>query len=512
MSGEIRLSTGNTPAAGEGGFAVLRVMVALTMLLLMAGIAPGSAGSEDLSCRDREALLGYARDTWKSVAAMGDCYALPGDRLRHHPDGRWEPTVLTTPADIACYLWSVLAAERLRIIDSQEALHRLAHTLKSLRSAIRAHGFFYDKLDARDGSALKRYSNGTPIPPLASSVDNGWLAVSLTMIRNTKPALREEADHLLSAMDFGFYYVAYDASDPKNHPGQIHGAYFIKKQAFTGFHQIINTEQRIVSYIGIARGQIPAEHYYRVERTLKLGELRQSQVPAGETRIYFGIPVFEGHYTYRGMRIVPSWGGSMFEALMVTLFVPEERWAPRSWGINHPLYVRAQIEHGLDEAGYGYWGFSPARNPDGGYRTYGVDALGSDPFGYTSNNAAIRAELTRTGPKVPFKNGIVTPHASFLALRFAPREALENLRKLRADFAVYGEYGFMDSVNVSTGQVSDTLLMLDQGMIMAAIANALAGDAMRSAFIDHKIEQVLRPLLAVEEFTAGPAEPVAHAQ
>jgi hypothetical protein len=41
------------------------------------------------------------------------------------------------------------------------------------------------------------------------------------------------------------------------------------------------------------------------------------------------------------MRIVPSWGGSIFEVLMVTLFVPEERWAPRSWGINQPLYVRA---------------------------------------------------------------------------------------------------------------------------------------------------------------------------
>ena len=73
------------------------------------------------------------------------------------------------------------------------------------------------------------------------------------------------------------------------------------------------------------------------------------------------------------MRIVPSWGGSMFEDLMVTLFVPEELWAPRSWGVNHPMYVRAQIEYGLADAGYGFWGFSPACNPDGGYRTYGVD-------------------------------------------------------------------------------------------------------------------------------------------
>jgi hypothetical protein len=40
---------------------------------------------------------------------------------------------------------------------------------------------------------------------------------------------------------------------------------------------------------------------------------------------------------------------------------------------------------------------------------------------------------------------------------------------------------------------------------MAAIANALADDAMRNAFIDGPTERILRPLMAPEEFTAGPA-------
>ena len=66
---------------------------------------------------------------------------------------------------------------------------------------------------------------------------------------------------------------------------------------------------------------------------------------------------------------------------MPDVFVPEASWAPRSWGVNHPLHVRAQIEHGLNEAGYGYWGFSPSSNPAGGYREYGVDAIGMNPDG-----------------------------------------------------------------------------------------------------------------------------------
>ena len=82
---------------------------------------------------------------------------------------------------------------------------------------------------------------------------------------------------------------------------------------------------------------------------------------------------------------------------------------------------------------------------------------------------------------------------------------MENLRKLKEKFPIYGDHGFMDSVNITTGLVADRVLILDQGMIMAAIANALANDAMRAAFVDQQTERVLRPLIALEEFTAGPA-------
>ena len=47
------------------------------------------------------------------------------------------------------------------------------------------------------------------------------------------------------------------------------------------------------------------------------------------------------------------------------------------------------------------------------------------------------------------------------------------------------------------------VLTVDQGMIMAAIANELAEDAMRHAFSDGRIEQAIRPLIAMEEFSVG---------
>ena len=102
-------------------------------------------------------------------------------------------------------------------------------------------------------------------------------------------------------------------------------------------------------------------------------------------------------------------------------------------------------------------------------------------------------------------HGVVTPHASFLALRYAPREAIDNLQDLTTRFPIYSPLGFQDSVDVSAGLVSGCILALDQGMIMAAIANELADDAMQHAFSDGLVEESIRPLIAMEEFSSTPA-------
>jgi hypothetical protein len=95
---------------------------------------------------------------------------------------------------------------------------------------------------------------------------------------------------------------------------------------------------------------------------------------------------------------------------------------------------------------------------------------------------------------------VVTPHASFLALDFAPGLALDNLRRLQADFAVYGPGGFYDAVNVGTGEVAEFYLPLDQGMVMASIANFLLDDRLQEHFVTPSLESAVAPLLAAEQF------------
>jgi hypothetical protein len=374
----------------------------------------------------------------------------------------------------------------------------------------RYHGLYYNWYDAHTGAKLTTWPpTGDPLKPFLSSVDDGWLATGLKVVADSVPELSTRAQALYDAMDFGLFYVP--------SVNRIMFWYAPDTGESACCYDTAASESRIADYIGIAKGELPDKEYFGRWRTFPdtCDWSWQETRPVGFSRTYFGVSVFEGAYPYAGMRVMPSWGGSMFEELMPALFVPEERWAPASWGANHPLVVRAQIHHGLVDAGYGVWGFSPSNTPEGGYAAYGVDAIGMDPNGNPSNENATLVDHGFSGcpgrdpkpdpPPTAYTNGVVTPHATFLALRYDPPAALANLTALRTRFpGLYGHWGFRDSVNVQTGTVSGAYLSLDQGMIMAALGNALGGDVLRRAFADRSMERALRPVIGVEEFNSDP--------
>jgi hypothetical protein len=465
---------------------MIRVAPLAIFGLLAIGPQAIQAAALPLSADDRTLLATYARDTWRSLDASTSSGQLPADGLWRNGE-TWTPTLYTSPTNIAAYLWSTIAAEGLGLIDHEESGKRLGKMMASVGRLERSHGFYYNWYDPRTGARLRTWPGGGPLRGFLSTVDNGWLAASLMMVGRARPELKSQADALLAPMNFKFFYDPHDPLNPVAHPGLLRGGYWTDGGgAFADFHYgVLNTEPRIASYIGIARGDLPPDHYYRMSRS--------APDPAAPSRTFHGIQVSEGAMPYRGLRVVPSWDGTMFEALMVPLFVPEAEWSPGSWGMNHRLYTRAQIDYGLVDAKLGYWGISASTNARGGYHAFGVGPLGLNSSAGRCPDGSI--------PRV------VTPHASFLALPYAPREAIDNLKALSASFPVYGPYGFLDAVDIKTGRVSDGVLMLDQGMILAAIANALGQDVLQQAFSTGMIETALRPLMAAEQFEVGPKLP-----
>jgi hypothetical protein len=476
-----------------------RVVGGLVALIVVAVLAQPAAAHD-------RALHRYAEDTWRSFEAMTDEHSgLPADILES--DG--SRSVQTSTTNIGSYMWSAVVAEKLGIIRRSELVSRLRRTVGTLEGMERYQdtGQFYNWYDHRTGEKLTVWPpTGEPRTPILSSVDNGWLAVGLKIVSERVPELSRRAEALYDAMNFGFYYR------PARNLMLFH--YVPDTGGEACCYDTIVSESRIAAYIGIAKRQVPERVHFGPFRSWpdSCASSWTETRPVGFTRTYYGTSVYDGSLPYNQTQVTPSWGGSMFEALMPALFVPEERWAPGSWGANHPLVVAAQVHHGMVEAGYGYWGFSPANVPEGGYTEYGVDGIGSKNDGYPSNNDRTLVdngwpgcrEGTSNPPPSAYTNGVVTPHAAFLALRYDPRATLSNLARLERDFDIYTKWGFRDSVNVDTGAVSDSHLSLDQGMIMAAIGNALEGDVLRRAFASRSLERELRPVIGVEEFSASP--------
>ncbi len=479
---------------------------------------------------DRRRIQRWARDTWASMVAMTDPRTgLPADNISG-PLKSPTRSGYTSPTNIGGYLWSTVTARDLGIISKGECRKRLTQTLTTL-SRMKHHepsGMFYNWYDEANGNVVTVWpENGTTVYPFLSSVDNGWFAAALMVVRNAEPRVGGLANSVLGKMNFGMFYDK-DAR-PVAAAGLLRGGFWdvepVPPQEFVAgnylgkgpdvfytpnHYDILVSEPRIATYIGIAHGQIPPAAYYATMRTFPADWDWSEQQPVGEQRTYYGTDVFEGAFTYRGMHIVPSWGGDMFEALMPDLFVPEASWAPRSWGINHALTVRAQREFGLEDAQYGYWGFSPASRPGGNpdYTAWGVESIGMDPGGYVSDMESTHIDggngaRAGTNPDPTWGDGVVTPHAAFLAMQYEPRQAFDNLVKLECELKAYGEGGFYDAVAVKSGVIAKRYLSLDQAMVLGAIGNVFCDNVIRRHFSKGAIRSTIKPLIGIEEFGAG---------
>lgn len=485
-----------------------------------AHLVPTGPGKRPRRFTGREGeLWRWAKDTWASLDAMTDPRTgLVADNIGADLSAR---SGYTSPTNIGGILWSTLIARELGLLTPGHARQRIARTLRTLARMERHEpsGMYVNWYSEADGSILRTWpEDGKPVVPFVSSVDMGWLGAALYVVAQADPSNRKAARRLFEAMRWDVFFNR----DFARSPGATMGGFWLEdpRRADAELRPPLNdvggpdlwyhvghhydtaiSEARMVTYLGIVRSQIPAGAYFSTYRTFP-PEWDWPEMPvSGTWETYEGVEVFEGAHEYRGMRIVPGWGGSMFEELMPDLFVPEAEWGPTSWGLNHPLHVRAQREHGLDEAGYGYWGFSPCSNPAGGYREYGVDALGLNPEGYFSDQE--ETNWRWDAPPTHYGDGVVTPHAAALALQYEPDEAYDNLAHMERELGAYGPGGFFDAIAVGSGQIARRHLSLDQAMTMGALGNVLLDGQLRRWFATPEVAAALAPVIGQERFSAA---------
>jgi len=241
----------------------------------------------------------------------------------------------------------------------------------------------------------------------------------------------------LAAQDYDFLY------DDSRHLLAI-GYNADKRRQDDSFYDLLASESRLGSFIGIAQGKLPVEHWFRLGRQITF---------------------------YRGKTILLSWGGSMFEYLMPRLVMPD--YEHTLLGQTCEAIVDSQIDYGKKRGVP--WGISEsAENSTDAhlnyqYRSFGVPGLG------------FKRELAN--------DLVVAPYATVLALMVKPQQACENMERMAAD-GYEGRYGFYEAIDFTKSRLSGeqspalirSFMAHHQGMSIISLVNILTGSAMIRRF------------------------------
>ena len=441
-----------SPAIAAGAIVVLAVLrpaalpVAALVLLVWLGAPlvayalsrPVLPSGRDLDDEDRRYLRLVAEKTWRYFATfMGaEDHALPPDNVQEFPERRVAHR--TSPTNIGMGLLATMAAHDLGFIEAGEMAERIDATLTTMEG-----------LERYEGHLLNWYDTVTlaPLPPLyVSTVDSGNLAGALMALAQglDELGLNELARRATAFADGMSFKILYDAERQilsigyrladADGPGKLDKSYY----------DLLASEARLASFIGIAKGELPEKHWFHLGRLV---------VAVG------GTPT------------LLSWSATMFEYLMPLLVM--KRNPGTLLGETCAMAVRRQVEYAA--ARQVPWGISESaynlidRLDNYQYKAFGVPGLGL--------KRGLGDEL------------VVAPYATALAALIHPAAAAKNLRRLAAE-GLDGEFGFYEAIDytrrtaddAAAGTVVKTFMAHHQGMTLVALANALAGDPMVRRF------------------------------
>jgi hypothetical protein len=381
----------------------------------------------------------FSKDTWEGIKHHANTKTgLPADRLVIKEDIK-TMTSITSPTNIGLYITSLVAARDLGFISETELLESLEKVFRTLENMDTIKGLYFNWYNTDTGKPDTRFNN------FISTVDNAWLIASLMVIRSAVPAFKDRVNSLFNNINISLLYN-YDRE-------LFYGGYNVKTSKPTRwYYNILNTEARIASYIGINEFGIGWNHFGRLKRSSSTNQSKENQL------------------------LFRSWNGSMFEALMPTLFMPEPELSS-TWKQNHYQYINEQINYGVANND-GFWGYSPSEDPKGKYREFGVPNLATKAYKQKVDH-------------------IVSPYAVFLTLPFVPDQSITNLLRLKSTYPeIYKPgFGFTDSINIKSGAVSKTFLSLDQEMSFLAQFNYLSNNQLYKYFgsqLKSSVENILK--------------------
>ncbi len=403
------------------------------------------ARKEQLWPSERQWLRQAAEAMWRYFREFvtPEEHDLPPDHYQEQPKG--ELAHRTSPTNLGLALLAGACAERLSLAGRQEALDYTRRLLGATERLEKKNGHLYNWYDTETARPLE--------PRMISSVDSGNLACCLIAVKGWLTELgagelAQRAGALAENMRFDWLY--------DREKKLLYIGWDCERDAPTeGWYDLLSSEARGASYLAVARGDIPAEHWKALGRS----------------------PAVIGPYCG-----TISWTGTMFEYLMPELWLPA--YEGSLLGESRALCLYAQKKRGPRGTP---WGVSESAY-------YAFDRA----LGYCYKANGVQALAMKPGMEADF---VLAPYASFLAMTVSPRQAVENLRRLE-EMGAAGKYGFYDAIDLTPNRrggaefrVARTWMVHHLGMSLAAAANVLEENCVVNWFCKEPAMAAFRELL-----------------
>ena len=372
-------------------------------------------------------LLEIAKRTWaffENLLTEENNYLIP-DNYQLNREEKVDKK--TSPTDIGMSLTSVISAYELGFIDLDKAMDYLDKIITSIEKLEKWNGFIYNWYNIKKMEKIMPYD--------ISSVDNGNLAACYMVAKefckdNNNEKLADRIIKLFDSMDFKKLYtdkevfsIAYDCSEDKL------STYNYNKFA---------SESRILSFVAIAKGDVPAKHWLCLDKSLT---------------------------KYRKYKGLTSWSGTSFEYFMPEIFMKSYPNTLLDESYFFSIYCQKEYMKEVDKDMP--WGISES--------AYGEfdDGLNYKYRAFSTPYLKVQEDKTQ---KI-----VISPYASILALSNNPQAVFQNINKLKK-LDLFGDWGFYEAYDYDEKEIVESYFSHHQGMILASLCNYLKDNAIREYF------------------------------
>jgi len=413
-----------------------------------------------LSADDRQFLTKLAEDTWQFYDdfATAETNWLPPDNVQIEPNKGVAPR--TSPTNIGYLLTSIIVAEKLQMITEEQLIEKIDKVLTTIESMVKWHGHLYNWYDTTNLEPL--------YPKYVSTVDSGNFIASLIAVKQGLDVLRiQQKDQSLKdghhelMVRIEAIMTATDFRQLYNSKSKLFvlGYNDVTKRHDDILYDLLASEARQTSFVAIALGQVPVNHWFTLGRSTKKQGKHMSLL---------------------------SWSGTMFEYLMpwqLMKTLPGTVWDSTYKGI-----VQKQIDY-ADERDV----------------PFGISESGFYAFDYQMNYQYYAFGVPSTGfKKGNEENLVIAPYAAIMALPFALTDSLEALTQMER-LGARGQYGFYEALDFTKKRMPKnrhymlvkSFMAHHQGMSLLTIANLLVPDLMIALF--HRDKRVRSVELLLKE-------------